>query len=733
MWKYSLTPLDIRSVRHALLLAVFLFCCSHSHAATTILGAPGLTVSVAPSGSYSVQIANPAWHFGGDIGHPLSNLAAADGTDAVGSYSQISFDFQTDAPRHAAIRAYWKPAAVLFTLTAPSGGPNTCSFPDFAQTPAFGLNSLAFSDDFGGPQFNSLPTDSPWVFFDGAGNTFVWSSAAHFMVAGSNWNSATGEISANISSQIANLPAGFSQQSLLVVDSGINLALEDWGQLLTTLQGKVRPANDAGPILNQLGYWTDNGATYYYTTQGSLSYPDTLAAVKAGFDQLGIHLGYMQLDSWFYPKGPNADWTDSKDGIFQYEAAPALFGASLSNFAERLGLPLVTHARWIDSSSPYRQQYAISGNVSTDTKYWSMVAGYLKSSGVAVYEQDWLDAQAQTAFNLDDPDAFLGGMAAAMAQQGLDIEYCMPTARHFLASSRYSNLTSMRVSKDRFGQSQWTSFLYGSRLASAVGVWPFSDVLMSSETQNLLLATLSAGPVGVGDPIGALSAANLLRAVRPDGVIVKPDVPIVPIDASFENSAQAADTPMIAATYSEFGSLRAWYIFAYPQGQNTTAVFRLADLGITGRVYLYDYFAGSGVVVDSGDVLSRPVSGSALYLIATPIGRSGMAVLGDIGQFVTLGKKRIPQLSDDGTVKLTVAFAAGETARTVQVYSPAAPRIRLRHGSLAATEYNVDSGIFSVTLTPGPEGRAEVRLFSGVEGQPAHVPETSGVALADSR
>lgn len=721
--------LRVRLTGRALLLSCgALFCLHHLQASTTILGAAGLSVTVDSSGSYNIQVASPSWQFGGYIGFPLSNLTAANGTDAAGPYSQISFDFQTDAPRHAAIRAYWNQMAVLFTLAAPSGGPNTYSFPNFMQTPALGMNHAAFADDFGGPQFTSLPSDSPWVFFDGSGNSFVFSAASHFMVAGSYWNSSTGQIASNISGQITSLPAGFSHETLLVIDSGINRAIGTWGQMLTTLQGKIRPSNDAGPILNQVGYWTDNGASYYYATEGSLSYPDTLAAVKAGFDSAGIRLGYMQLDSWFYPKGPNADWTDAKDGLFQYDAAPALFGSNLSNFAQRLGVPLVTHARWIDPSSPYRQQFAISGNVSIDPQYWSMIAGYLKSSGVAVYEQDWLNAQAQTAFNLNDGDAFLGGMAAAMAQQGLDVQYCMPSPRHFLESSKYSNLTNMRVSDDRFNQNRWTSFLYGSRLASALGVWPFSDVFMSSETQNLLLATLSAGPVGVGDPIGALSATNLLRAVRPDGVIVKPDVPIVPIDASFQNSAQAVDAPMIAATHTDFGGLRAWYIFAYPQGQNTVATFRLSDLGATGAVYLYNYFAGSGAVVDSGATLNLSISGSALYLVAVPVGPSRMAVLGDTGQFVTLGRQRISQLVDDGTVKLTVEFAPGEGARTIQVYSPAAPRTRIHHGSLAATQYNSESGIFSITLTPGSVGEAEIRLFPGPIGAPAHQP-AGGIAV----
>ncbi|MGH3168473.1 MAG: carbohydrate-binding protein, partial [Trebonia sp.] len=114
-------------------------------------------------------------------------------------------------------------------------------------------------------------------------------------------------------------------------------------------------------------------------------------------------------------------------------------------------------------------------------------------------------------------------------------------------------------------------------------VWPWTDVFMSTETTNLLLSNLSAGPVGVGDPIGQESAANLMRVVRPDGVIVKPDVPIVPADQTYLAEAASTTTgstttastgstttagtptrpPMIASAYTDHDGLRSAYVFAY--------------------------------------------------------------------------------------------------------------------------------------------------------------------------
>jgi hypothetical protein len=211
---------------------------------------------------------------------------------------------------------------------------------------------------------------------------------------------------------------------MLVADQGINHTFETWGQALTDLQGKVRPANDADITLSHLGYWTDNGAQYYYEYRDNLGYQGTLLAIRDEFRRKDVPLGYLQLDSWFYPKGPAASWNDRQDGIYQYEASPHLFPKGLKAFQQGLGIPIMTHARWIDDDSPYRHQYRMSNNVVIDSGYWEKIMDYLHDAGAAVYEQDWLALYAQANFNLRDPDAFLHDMAQAAAARGLTILAC---------------------------------------------------------------------------------------------------------------------------------------------------------------------------------------------------------------------------------------------------------------------------------------------------------------------
>jgi hypothetical protein len=672
-------------------------------------GAGSLTVTVDPSGSYDIVVASPAWRFHGDIGHPLSNIQVGSGSDALGPYLEIGFDFQTDAGRHAAIRSYWDHSHVLFTASNPASAPNSFTFPNFSQYPQ-NLDHLTFSGIFAPPTFRDFSNESPWFFFDSSFNTFVLSPAVNFMAASTAWGP-KGELASGIAPEITTLPPGFEHRTLLVIDKGVNRAFDTWGQALTALHGKVRPASDADASLSKVGYWTDNGATYYYHMADPLSYEQTLAAVKGDFDRLGIGLGYLQLDSWFYPKGSGASWNNNGAGIYEYVAAAPPFMGGLARFQQGLGIPLITHARWIDPTSPYRTLYQMSGNVVLDPAYWNYVAGYLATSGVATYEQDWLDDKAQPAFNLTDAETFLDNMAAAMARRKLTLQYCMASPRHFMQSSKYSNLTTIRTSADRLGRDRWSDFLYTSRLASALGVWPFTDNFMSAETTNLLLASLSAGPVGLGDPIGALNGANLLRAVRKDGVIVKPDVPLTPADSSYSNMAHGVDAPQIATTYTDFGALRTYYWFAYAQGTNNQAMFSPADFGMNQRAYLYDYFSGSGQLVNPSDVLAKTIAGDALYLVAAPIGPSGMAVLGDVDQFVTMGKKRIPALTDDGEIHLTVAFATGETVRNIKGYSPFPPAARATAGAVGIVAYDAATQQFRIPVMPGPDGTASVQIL----------------------
>src|SRR5207248_2491464 len=156
--------------------------------------------------------------------------------------------------------------------------------------------------------------------------------------------------------------------------------------------------------------------------------------------------------------------------------------------------------------------------------------------------------------------------------------------------------------------------------------------------------------------------------------------------------------------------LPAHYVFAYSQGSDVMVNFRPADLGITDPVYIYNYFAGTGTIVAPGQLYAESAADGRVYYVIAPIGPSGIALLGDRRNFVSLGRKRISSLTDDGVVHVTVSFAAGEIARTLFGFAPSAPAVSAATGGVSAVSYDPSSQRFTVEMTPSPDGTASVDL-----------------------
>jgi len=134
-------------------------------------------------------------------------------------------------------------------------------------------------------------------------------------------------------------------------------------------------------------------------------------------------------------------------------------------------------------------------------------------------------------------------------------------------------------------------------------------------------------------------------------------------------------------------------------------------------VYVYDYFAGTGQLMDPSEVIQKQLSGDALYLVMAPLGPSGIAVLGDADQFVTMGKKRITGLKDQGAVRVIVSFADGEASRTITGYSPVAPMVLAIEGSIGQVIYNDSTHLFRVPVMAGNAGNAIVRIQKPQHGR----------------
>ncbi len=687
--------------------------------------ATGLLLAVdAKRGDYELAAKDPAWTFSGSLKAPLKNILVRHGRDGTGAFQQISFVWDAgQVPMHGEIRLYQEQPMAMFSQTIGTASDQPpAAFPDFTALPP---NLHVFSYDqrnFAPPHFSPTPASAPWLLFDDRADAVVISPASHFMVAAMQGDG-TNRASSGFNPDLRNLPAGFTQSTLVVSGKGINRMWTVWGRAVVNLAGSHRPANDADDVLKYLGYWTDNGATYYYNYDFSKGYAGTLEALIARDRQEKIPIRYLQLDSWWYYKSiTNADGTPGNakksaklpagewnryGGLLEYRAHADLFPNGLAAFQHDIGLPLVTHNRWIDPASPYHQNYEISGVAAVDPKWWDMIADYLRESGIVTYEQDWLDRiyRYSPAFssNVDTAEQFLDNMARACKAQNVTLQYCMPYPSYFMQGCRYDNLTTIRTSDDRFVPARWNDFLYTSRLASALGIWPWADVFMSDETNNILLATLSAGPVGIGDAMGSENPSNLFQSVRRDGVIVKPDASIVPLDRSYLADANGQTAPLIASTYTVHGLFKTAYVFAFNR-KGTPAdqlSFTAAELGLSGPVWVHDYFSGIGRELAAGETFSAPLGedASAFYVVA-PVGRSAIVFLGDRDKFVGTGRQRITSIVEQpGRLTVGVVLAATEKSITLHGYASTAPNVIVGSGSGGPVAFDSVRHYFSVEVS----------------------------------
>ena len=689
----------------AALGAVVLGCSSRAAQIQQISSDAGLRVIVSSTGVYQVSAADYGWMFAGSVSQ-LQNLVSNQGADSLGNWVELAFNH--DSGRSSAIRLYDAIPVVVFSTTYGSAGPNSGAFPHLTTRPA-GLSMFSYTGlwSYG---FGRSDNHSPLLFYDSQANAFVFSAASNFMTAVSQVTS-DGAIESAIDSQIGSLPSGFKHTSILAFGRGVNKTFQTWGSVLTGLSGKQRPANDAIPLLNKLSYWTDAAAAYYYHPQDPTQYMPTLLKMPAAFSNSGTPFGSMELDSWYYPKGSPASWTQNGFGMATFQADAALFPKGLAAFQQNLGVPLITHARWIDQTSPLRNVYKVSGNVAIDPQYWKDYAAYMAASGVDTLEQDWLDQRAATAFNLTDPYLFLDNMASALGAAGRSIVYCMPLSTHIMQSSNYNNVVAVRVSPDGFIRDRWDTLLFDSAIAGAVGLWPFADNLRSPNEKDVLLSTLTAGPLGIGDAYGETDFTHLKKAVRADGVIVKPDAPILPVDASWVSIPKSNTAPMVASTYTDHAGLRTAYVFAYERTSGALApvAFTPESVGVTGPAYVYDFFKQKGSLVAAGAPFTDTVDYNASFYIVAPIGKSGMAFLGDSGKYIGTGKKRIAALSDDGALHVVVRFAVPETEVALQLYSTAKPFVEGvgRHRAHVTHEGN---GLYRVAVSSAAGGSVSLTI-----------------------
>ena len=145
---------------------------------------------------------------------------------------------------------------------------------------------------------------------------------------------------------------------------------------------------------------------------------------------------------------------------------------------------------------------------------------------------------------------WLLNLGAAAVTAEVTLIYCMAWPRMLLASTESEAVTTVRASLDYYPNTPQWNIGYTSLLADSLGLRPSKDLWWSSNRAlgrygrtwrtsaehnarlHAAAATLSTGPVMLGDLIRAEDPSLIMRSCRADGVLLQPDRVATPIDAN---------------------------------------------------------------------------------------------------------------------------------------------------------------------------------------------------------
>ena len=125
-------------------------------------------------------------------------------------------------PMSGQIRLYdGKPVALFSQTCGAATETPPAAFPDFTTLPE-SLHIFSYGHhEFAPPHFSTNEISTPWLLFDDQANALLISPASHFMVA-SMTGDGHNEVASGFNPDLRNLPAGFTQQTLVAFGKGIN-------------------------------------------------------------------------------------------------------------------------------------------------------------------------------------------------------------------------------------------------------------------------------------------------------------------------------------------------------------------------------------------------------------------------------------------------------------------------------------------------------------------------------
>ncbi len=150
-----------------------------------------------------------------------------------------------------------------------------------------------------------ISSSGPVTLFDESINTLVISPMDQFAthvtrIKGSDLR--VSQFQCGLNGEIKEIPKKHKSHFIILFDKGINDSLYRLGDILRSYHETNRRSMSIDSFTSQLGYWTDNGARYYYNPIKKATLSETLILVKHYTEQMGIPICNYNLDSWWYKK-----------------------------------------------------------------------------------------------------------------------------------------------------------------------------------------------------------------------------------------------------------------------------------------------------------------------------------------------------------------------------------------------------------------------------------------------
>ena len=420
------------------------------------------------------------------------------------------------------------------------------------------------------------------------------------------------------------------------------------------------------PILTTLSYWTDNGAAYWYRTEVGETLPESLTAKVREIDDLGVPIGAVELDSWFYPHEtlrPVAEIGYPEEvpptGMMRWEPRDDVAPDGLGELNRQLGeRPMILHSRHIAASSPYVDEDPTAWWTDRtahpkDPTWFARWLDDAKSWGATCMEQDWM---LLFWFGCRDLRAAPGRatewqrtLDRLAAERELSLIFCMATPGDFFTTAELERVLAVRTCDDyRFADDParlWRWYLTNNLLAGALGVPVFKDCFFTSTIEagddpldgdphaevEAVLSAFSGGIVGIGDRIGRTDLDIVGRLIDDSGRLVTSETPIVLRHESFFDASDAG-----ALTWAEAWDGDHRYVLALHLDDAEGPL--AGHLDLDEAVLVYGWRSATAVVGDQISTVLEPRDW-ALFVCCPLDGEVGerTAVIGDPRRYATRG------------------------------------------------------------------------------------------------